>query len=425
MADKKNIILHIDVNSAFLSWSALQLLESGGRTDLRTIPSIVGGDQASRRGIVLAKSIPAKKYGIHTAETVVSAFAKCPGLVSVKPDHKYYREKSRELMDYLRELCPRIQQVSVDECYMDYEPIRGKFAGPKEAGRYICDGVKKSFGFTVNVGYSDKKVLAKMASDFEKPDKVHSLYSWEIREKLWPLPIGSLHMCGGKSAQRFEAMGIKTIGDLAMADRDMIAGMFKRHGDLLWRYANGIDSSRVVTEKREAKSVGNSTTLPEDICSKKEAGPVLERLADSVSERLKKHGFLAGQISLEIKYASFRSVSHQRILESPGRSKELLQKNASDLFDELWDGSPIRLLGIRTGKLSKDSEPYQMNLFDYEKVLAREKKDEDRKRRQEEKKERGRRLSEAVGKIEKKYGAGAISKGTRNLKNAGKSFSDE
>ena len=392
------IILHIDVNSAFLSWSAIKLLEEGSQTDLRLIPSIVGGDQKTRHGIVVAKSIPAKKYGIHTADTVASAFAKCPGLVSVPPDHAYYREKSSQLMDFLRGICPRIQKVSIDECYMDFEPIRDSYPSPEAAARAICDGVFETFGFTVNVGVSDRKVLAKMASDFEKPNRVHTLYASEIQEKLWPLPVGSLHMCGKSSAAVLQQMGIMTIGDLAQADPDLVIYRLKSHGRLLWQYANGIDNAQVDPEPREVKSVGNSTTLAEDVSSRARALPVLEKLAASVSARLNKHDFVAGQVSVEIKYASFRSVSHQTILDRVTADKDVLYKAACQLFDALWDGEPIRLLGVRTTKLQSAREPVQMTIFQYQQELENNEKDK--------------RLKEAFGKIEKKYGPGTIRKGS-------------
>lgn len=213
------IIFHIDVNSAYLSWSALRELQNGSTQDLRTIPSIVGGDQETRHGIVVAKSIPAKVFGIQTAETVASAFQKCPTLVMVPPDHTYYREMSQKLMRHLRSICDEIEQVSIDECYMSFEPIRGRFPSPEAAATYIKDSVYDTFGFTVNVGISDRKVLAKMASDFKKPNLVHTLYVSEIQRKLWPLPIASLHMCGKSSAKLLQKMGIRTIGDLARTDK--------------------------------------------------------------------------------------------------------------------------------------------------------------------------------------------------------------
>ncbi len=402
------IILHIDVNSAFLSWSAIRLLESGSTVDLREIPAIVGGDQKTRHGIVVAKSIPAKRYGIHTADTVASAFRKCPTLVSVPPDHTYYREKSEELMDLLRSICPRIQQVSVDECFMDYEPIKNKFSSPEACGRYICDTVFQQLKFTVNVGISDRKILAKMASDFEKPNKVHTLYATEIQEKLWPLPIGELHMCGKSSAATLRAMGIRTIGDLAQTDPDVISARMKSHGVMLWQYANGIDDREVITEPREVKSIGNSTTLTNDAVTREDALPVLKRLADSVSRRLKKHEFLAGQVTVEIKYATFRSVSHQAALSSPSDSEKVLYENACLLFDELWDGTPVRLLGVRATRLSGIGEPVQMNLFDYQRELDEKKKTEERHQKQEAKDRKKEKLAKAIASLEGKYGRGIV-----------------
>ena len=276
------IIFHIDVNSAYLSWSALRELQNGSTQDLRTIPSIVGGDQETRHGIVVAKSIPAKVFGIQTAETVASAFQKCPTLVMVPPDNAYYRDMSQKLMRHLRSICDEIEQVSIDECYMSFEPIRGRFSSPEAAATYIKDSVYDTFGFTVNVGISDRKVLAKMASDFKKPNLVHTLYVSEIQKKLWPLPIASLHMCGKSSAKLLQKMGIRTIGDLARTDKAVVESWLKSHGGMLWNYANGIDDGQVVKEKPKAKGVGNSTTLANNAETEEEAYTVLKELAVNV-----------------------------------------------------------------------------------------------------------------------------------------------
>ena len=209
MSDR--IIFHIDVNSAFLSWTALDLLRAGEETDLRLVPSIIGGDTSKRHGVVLAKSIPAKAYGIRTGEPVVNAFRKCPNLVTASPDHTRYREYSRALMAYLSGICPDIEQVSIDECYMDYTPISSNYTSPEEAAAFIKDSVYEKFGFTVNVGISDRKVLAKMASDFQKPNLVHTLYVREIERKLWPLPVSDLFLCGHSSAETLKKLGIRTI----------------------------------------------------------------------------------------------------------------------------------------------------------------------------------------------------------------------
>ncbi len=358
------IIFHIDVNSAFLSWTALEHLKNGAEIDLRTIPSIVGGDQEKRHGIVLAKSVPAKAYGIQTAEPVVSAFRKCPTLTMVPPDHAMYSRRSNELMNYLQRICPDIEQVSIDECYMDFTPIAHKYTSPETAAAYIKDSVYEKFGFTVNVGISDRKVLAKMASDFKKPNLVHTLYANEIQQKLWPLPVSSLFMCGRSSAETLRNLGIQTIGDLAHTPLDIVTAHLKSHGATLWEYANGIDDSKVGIIPAKMKGVGNSTTLSEDLVTNEDAYVVLLRLAESVGARLRASHETAAMISTEIKYATFRSVSHQTSLNPPTASTDTIYKTACQLFDELWDGTPIRLLGIRSSKLTADSEPVQLSLFD-------------------------------------------------------------
>lgn len=358
-------IFHIDVNSAYLSWSALKRLEEGSQVDLRQIPSIVGGDIQKRHGVVLAKSVPAKKYGIVTGEPIVNAFRKCPSLVLEAPDHRLYHERSHQLMTYLSDICPEIEQLSVDECFMDYTPIRRKYPSPEAAANMIKDQIRELFGFTVNIGISDKKVLAKMASDFQKPDKIHTLYSYEIKEKMWPLPVSSLYMCGKSSVQALLKLEIRTIGDLAKTDKDIIFSHLKSHGMLLWEYANGIDRSAVTSTPAEAKGIGNSITLPKDVTDRAEACRYLLSLSDSVAGRLRKAGQLAGMVSVEIKYSDFQSASHQKILSSPSNISGIIYDTACKLFDELWNKEPIRLLGIRSSKLTDPSEPTQLSLFDF------------------------------------------------------------
>lgn len=360
----ERIIFHIDVNSAYLSWSALDLLSQGGSEDLRKIPAIIGGDMEKRHGVVLAKSIPAKKYGIVTGEPIVNAMRKCPSLTIVPPNHHLYHEKSLLLMELLSGFTPEIEQVSVDECYMDYTSIRHLYDSPLEAAALIKDNVRSLLGFTVNIGISDKKILAKMASDFEKPDKIHTLYSYEIKEKMWPLPVSSLFMCGKSSATSLRKLEIETIGQLANADKKILSAHLKSHGILLWEYANGIDDTPVISVPAENKGIGNSTTLPKDVSNREDACKVLLSLSESVASRLRKAGQLAGMVSVEIKYSTFRSVSHQTVLYTPSDATGTIYETACHLFDELWNQSPIRLLGIRTSKLVSSLEPTQLNLFD-------------------------------------------------------------
>lgn len=392
------IIFHIDVNSAFLSWSAVKMLKEGSKTDIRNIDAVIGGDRKNRHGVVLAKSISAKRYGIRTGEPIAGAVKKCPGLVIVPPEHSYYHEQSRLFIGILKEYTPDIEQVSVDECYLDFTGIQSSFESPEAAANIIRDRIKKELGFTVNVGISDCKILAKMASDFEKPDKTHTLYRSEIEKKMWQLPVDSLFMVGKKSTDVLKKLGINTIGELAHTNPDILELHLKSHGRVIWEYANGIDESGVNTEDVDAKGIGNSVTLPEDITELSEAKKVLLKLSDKVALRLRKSGQKAGLICVEIKYNDFTKVSHQMVLEKCVSSCEGIYEAAVELYCRLWNKTPVRLIGIRSGKLQSMDEPQQLSLFDFmeEKGSVNE--------------EKRKKADDAMDKINAKYGNKMITK---------------
>ncbi|XCP84025.1 DNA polymerase IV [Roseburia hominis] len=402
----RRIIFHIDVNSAFLSWTAVEQLANGAELDIRTIPAIIGGDKKSRHGVVLAKSIPAKKFGIHTGEPVVNAMRKCPGLHMEPPNHAMYREYSRKLMDFLHTYTTEIEQVSVDECYMDFTGIARKYPSPVSAAFEIKDRVYEQFGFTVNIGISSNKLLAKMASDFEKPNRVHTLFPEEIRQKMWPLPVWELFMAGHSSVETLKKLEIHTIGDLAQTDPKLLELHLKSHGRMLWEFANGIDDSLVQPEEAAAKGIGNSTTLPKDVVTAEEARRVLLTLSKSVGRRLRKAGQMAYMVSTEIKYSTFQTASHQKQLVRASNKDDVLYEAACELFDELWNREPIRLLGVRTSKLVDAGEPQQLSLFDLptpEEIQAQKKA------------EKHRRLGKAMEEIRKKYGEDSISRGAPKM----------
>ncbi len=396
------MVFHIDVNSAYLSWTAVERLKNGAKTDLREIPAIIGGDKKSRHGVVLAKSIPAKGYGIHTGEPVVNAFRKCPNLVMEPPDHKMYREKSERLMEYLRGFTEKIEQVSVDECYMDFTELMDQYPSPLDAAFLMKNGIRERFGFTVNIGISENKLLAKMASDFEKPDKVHTLFLKEVPVKMWPLPVGELFMAGRTSVEVLKKLEINTIGDLANADLSLIELHLKSHGKMLWEFANGIDRSAVHWEQTEAKGIGNSTTLAEDAVTLEEVKNVFAGLAESVGRRLQKAGQKANMVSMEIKYHDFQTMSHQMQLSKPTYDEQVLYDTACYLFQEAWSGEPVRLLGIRTAKLVDAAEPEQLSIFDIEPPKPVDEKHQ--------------RLQDAMKKIKEKYGDDAVVKASRMKK---------
>lgn len=393
-----NIFFHIDVNSAFLSWTSVENLKTGTGIDLREIPSIIGGDSSKRHGIVLAKSIPAKKYHIQTAEPIGSALKKCPSLVIAPPDHAMYHRYSHALMAHLSSFCPDLEQVSIDECYMDYTPIASHYASPVAAATLIKDSVYETLGFTVNIGISDRKVLAKMASDFRKPNLVHTLFCSELAGKLWPLPISRLFLCGHSSTETLKKLGIVTIGDLAAADPAIVTAHLKSHGQTLWNYANGIDDSEVVTQETEAKGIGNSTTLSADVTDESAARRVLLSLAESVAARLREAQKRALCVTVEIKYASFLSVSHQTMLDTPTDGTNFIYETACRLFRELWNGEPIRLLGIRTAKLCAADDPVQLSLSDTHLSSTRS--------------EKYQKLDKALDSIRSRYGNASVVRGS-------------
>ena len=420
MKSEGRTIFHVDVNSAFLSWSALKRLEEDpGAVDLRTIPSGVGGDVKTRHGIITAKSIPAKKYGVQTGEPVVKALQKCPQLVLVPPDFETYRKYSRALMEILSGYTPLLQQVSIDEAYMDVtEQVAGDSGVPgsiKSPSRdrehalnlaqQIRDRVRTQLGFTVNVGISSNKLLAKMASDFEKPDKTHTLYPEEVPAKMWPLPIGALHGCGKSTAQKLQLIGINTIGDAAAADLALLQSFLGQNsGTYIWNSSNGISRSKVVAEREQAKSVSNERTLSEDISRENyrtDGVPVISMLARKVAGRLQKSGLAGQTVTFQIKTSDFERHSRQMSLpDLTDRAKDI-EAAALLLADQLLGGPEglfaqgisIRLIGVGVSRLA-EKKVHQMDLFEW----AEQNEEEESRKVEESRKAEENRLAEEAQK---------------------------
>ena len=350
------IIFHIDVNSAYLSWTAVSLLKKGEPTDLRTIPSIIGGSMEDRHGIVLAKSTPAKKYGIVTGEPIVHALQKCPNLVVYPPDFALYSRCSRAMFDILSEYSDRIEPFSVDEGFLDYTGMESLFGAPIETAKAIQKRIFEELGFTVNIGISTNKLLAKMAGELKKPNQCITLFPEEIETKLWPLPIEELFMVGRRTAPRLRKMGIRTIGELAAYPPLLLEKEFKSFGRLLHAYANGIDDSPVASADAvsESKSIGNSTTTPFDVTDHETAHKILLALSETVSMRLRQEKLCAEEIAVTLKTADFKIYSHQKQMPNAIDCTNAVYAAALESFDEVWKGEPLRLLGVRAGKLCKE-----------------------------------------------------------------------
>ena len=392
MEKKQKQILHIDVNNAFLSWTAIDRLEAGETLDIRNIEAVIGGDESKRSGIVLAKSMKAKMKGVTTGETLYQARLKCPNLQVFKGEYKSYKKHSNDLYKILLEYTDKIERFSIDECFLD---MTGYLQGDTLINKAyeISRRVKKELGFTVNVGVAHNKLLAKMASDFSKPDKVHTLYEEEIPTKMWTLPVSELFMLGRKTIPKLHAMGIKTIGDLAKQDKQYIIKKFGKHGLLMWEYSNGIDNSEVNYIEEKPKGIGNSVTLPTDIRNKAGLEKVILTLVEQVTYRLRRYNMYANVVNVQLRTSEFKDFSHQRKLSSSTANTKDIYNTAKELLNEMYkEGTPIRLVGVRVDNLVEENE-VQISLFG---------------NTEEEKKQE--KLDNVVDKLKQKYGYNSITR---------------
>ena len=363
MIKKKKQILHVDVNNAFLSWTAVEMLKRGESLDIRTIPAIIGGNEDNRHGIVLAKSNLAKKVGIQTGEPIYFARKKCPSLQIYKSDFAVYKKYSNSLYALLLEYTEKIERFSIDECFMDMTGYLPKGKTLLQIAYEINKRVKEELGFTVNIGVAHNKLLAKMASDFQKPDKVHTLFEEEIEMKMWNLPVSELFMVGKKSLPKLYKMGIKTIKDLSQKEESYMIKSFGKYGKVIWEYANGIDNSEVIYKEEKPKGIGNSITLPYDYSNIEKIEEVLIALVEQVTYRLRSHNMLAEVVNVQIKTNEFKVYSHQRKLMMPTDNTKIIIEEAKKLLYELYKKEPVRLIGVRVDKLS-NKEEVQLSLFD-------------------------------------------------------------
>ena len=357
------IIFHIDVNNAFLSWTAVKLLKEGYQIDIRTIPSIIGGDESKRHGIVLAKSPVAKKYGIKTAETIYSARKKCPGLKIYPPDHNCYCEMSKKLFRYLAQYSPNMEQLSIDECFLDMSNTNYLYDNLIDLAYKIKNEIYTKFGFTVNIGIANNKLCAKMASDFEKPNKVHTLFAEEVKDKIWPLGVNELFMVGKKTSYKLELLGIKTIGDLARTDVKFLTKHFKSYGLVMWEYANGIDNSKVINEYDANKCISVSETFEVDVDNINRLKKTLLEQTEKVTQLLRKQNCYTSTVAVTIKTYDFKSFSKQMKLTNATDITSEIYKNVVNLFDNFWDGTKIRNIGVRLSNFT-DHCDRQLSLFE-------------------------------------------------------------
>ena len=355
----ERVIFHVDANSAFLSWSAAYRVQVLGEAlDLRTVPSVVAGDKESRHSIILAKSGPAKKYGIQTGEPLFQALEKCPELKIVEPDYSLYVECSRHFVEVLRQFSPVVEQYSIDEAWVDMTGTERLFGPPVIAADALRRKVLDELGFTVNVGVSSNKLLAKMAGDFEKPNKIHTLFPEEVAAKMWPLPVRDLFLVGGATERKLRLLGIYTIGDLAKADPVLLRRKLGKHGETIWHYANGRNAELVTPEPAESKGFGNSVTTAKDVTSTEEAHQVILSLMETAAMRMRREGKYGSCVTVHLRTNEFKHFSHQSKLNCATNITRELYREAARVFDEVWDRkTPLRQLGVQITQLS--DRPYQ------------------------------------------------------------------
>ena len=382
----KRLIMHIDVNNAFLSWTAIYLLERGYKEDIRNTYAIIGGDEKRRAGIVLAKSTPAKKKGIKTAETIYEAKRKCPNLKVFPPNYDFYKQKSKELFTLLSNYTPDIEKASVDECYLDYTKVQKLYGDPIKFAEKIQKEINNKLGFTVNIGIAENKLCAKMASDFSKPNKIHTLYQYEIKEKMFPLPIEDLFGVGKQTAEKLKFLGIKTIEDLALQQEYNLKKIFKNQAKHLIEIANGKDEDEVDSARQSPKGISNEITLSEDITNKKDLCKKLSILSEMVSKRIRKENKYAKVVCIILKDNHFRRYSHQKKLKNPINTYEDIYKYSKQILEEFYQNEPIRLIGIRLDDLT-EIKNIQTSLFEKTSDL-----------------DKGEKLEQIMDKINNKYG---------------------
>ena len=388
---ENRVIFHVDVNAAYLSWEAVyRLRHLGAKEDLRKQAAGVGGDTALRHGIILAKSVPAKRYGIRTGESILEAKRKCPSLILVPPHYQLYEKASKAFMEILKEFSPAVEQYSIDEAFMDMTGTHVLWHSPEAAAEAVRKRVRDELGFTVNIGISSNKVLAKMASDFEKPDKVHTLFPEEIETKLWPLSVSELFFVGSRTKRKLDSLGIYTIGELARTDPEILKSHLKKQGEILWAFANGIDTSPVEPEPAGNKGYGNSLTLPFDVTDIPHARLALLGLSETLGARMRKNQVRAQVFTLSVKTWDFRCYSHQKKFSDPTDLTEEIYKRAVLLLGQVWKGEPIRHLGIQGSGLAGKDMPVQGSLFQGEAY------------------EKRRRAEMTVDRIRQRYGADAV-----------------
>ena len=372
----ERIILHIDVNSAFLSWSALKLLKQGYKKDIRNEIAVIAGDPKKRHGVIVAASIPAKKIGIKPPTNLYEARKLSNNIIIVEPDFRFYKLCSLSLINFLKKIFPTVEQASIDECFVDYTEVKEKYGEEVPFAYKLKDEIYKRFGFTVNIGIGNNKLSAKMASDFEKPNKVHTLYKNEFKEKMWKKDIADLFLAGKSSCKKLRELGINTIGELAIYDEEILVQKLKSHGKLLHDYANGIDDSKLKTDSYdERKSISYSKTLNVSTDNENALYQTLQEFSKKIGKKLKELNFYSQTLIVTIRDDDFKTISRQEKFKNMTNEEEEIYAFSKKVLKKLWNGNKVRLIGLGVTDF-QEKYFYQLSLKDISKI-PNEKEDEE------------------------------------------------
>ena len=387
------VILHCDMNGFFAS---VELLDY---PQLKDKPMAVGGSPENRHGIILAKNEIAKKYGVVTAETLWQARKKCPDLQVVPPHHDKYKHYSRMINDIYLRFTDMVEPFSVDESWLDVTASRQLFGTGREIADTIRQTVKKELGLTLSAGVSFNKIFAKMGSDYKKPDATTVITRENFMNILWPLDIREMFFVGKATADKLNEYGIRTIGELALADRQMVMAMLGRQGGVIHDYANGLDTTPVLRfdQLEKVKSIGNGTTFRRNLQEEKDIRTAVTGLSDTVAARLRSHKMKAFGVKVDIKDPDLKVISRQQQLDNPANITDIIADTAMSIIRKSWKmRDPIRMLTITAINLCDENQAQQLSLFADENVLA----------------EKGEKVERAMDDIRKKFGTDAIKFGS-------------
>ncbi len=351
------VVFLVDMNAFFISCEQTRHPEITGK------PAAVAGDPENRSGIILTANYEARKRGIKTTMILKDAYKLCPELVVIPPDHSFYHQKSKEVMDILSSFTPVIEQNSIDEAWLDMTGCGGIFGEPREAAEKIMRRINNELNLWCSIGISENKFLAKMASEMKKPHGITELWIKDIKEKMWPLPVGSMYGVGKKTAFKLQGMGIYTIMNLAVFDREYLVKKLGKMGLEISLLANGIDLSPVkCNSDGDMKSIGRSTTLPHDTTDMEYIKTVLFELSDSVGMTARRHAKKGRTVQISIKYSDFKSITRQMMVPATCLVRDIYSAGIK-LFEKNWNREPIRLIGISLSGF-ENYESEQISLFD-------------------------------------------------------------